>query len=136
MAEFNPYMQYANVSANTQDPAMLVITLYNATIRALKGAQQAIRDNDFEARTRHFDLAFEATCELRKSLDPSHDSEFVARMDALYQFFTNEILQANVTSDINRLNPVIDMFESIRDSWKEAKEKLKDDPNANVSFER
>jgi flagellar secretion chaperone FliS len=121
MAQFNPYKQYDNVTFGTADPASLVITAYNGAIRALKEIVRAINENDYDARVKNVDLAFELVSELRKSLKPEQSNEFVEKLSALYEFFTREIVTANAYSDPERLRPIIKMMGDLRDAWAEAK---------------
>ncbi len=124
MAQFNPYAQYQEMSFSTQTPEALVVTTYDAIIRALKDAGRAITDNDFQSRTRQFDLAFELISELRKSLNHDAGGDFATKLESLYVYFTREILVANATSDPTRLKPVIANLETIRDAWVQAKSQL------------
>ncbi len=121
MARFNPYEQYNSINFETADPGSLVVTTYNAIIRAIKEAIRAIKDNDYVARTKNFDLAFDLISELRKSLNPDAGSEIAERLDALYDYFGRELLVANANSDAERLVPVLNMLNSLRDAWNQAR---------------
>ena len=121
MARFNPYEQYNEVSFGTSDPGKLVVSTYNAAIRAVKEAARSIRENDYESRTRSFDLAFGLISELRKSLNPEAGGEIAMRLESLYTFFTREILTANVNSDAERLEPVIRIMTDLRDTWEKVR---------------
>ncbi|HEB85174.1 MAG TPA: flagellar export chaperone FliS [Bacteroidetes bacterium] len=123
MAQFNPYEQYNSVNFTTADPGTLIITTYEAVIRALKEAQRGIREKDFDSRVKSFDLAFDLVCELRSSLNPEKGGEVADRLNSLYEFFTREIIMANATSDPDRLNPVIKIFDELRDAWEQARKK-------------
>ncbi len=123
MAQFNPYEQYNNVSFNTANPVKLVVSMYDAAIRSLKEAAKALRENDFQNRTKNFDLAFELISELRKSLNPEKGGEIATSLDSLYQFFTREIIMANSTSDPDRLTALINILGDLRDTWEEVRKK-------------
>lgn len=123
MAQFNPYQQYDNVTYGTADPASLVITAYDASIRAMREIVRALRENDFEARVKNVDLAYELVSELRKSLKPELGGEFAVKLSALYEFFAREIVMANAYSDPDRLEPVIAQMTDLRSAWEEARKK-------------
>lgn len=123
MARFNPYNQYSDVTFETADPASLIITTYDAGIRALKEATRAMHENDFESRVKNIDLAFSIISELRKSLNPEKGGEIAERLNSLYVFFTREITMANAYGDPERLKPVITMMQDLRGAWDEARKK-------------
>lgn len=124
MARFNPYSQYNDVLFNTADPASLVVTTYDAAIRALKAASQAMHENDFESRVKNVDLAFSLISELRKSLNPEKGGEIADKLNSLYIFFTREVTMANAYGDPERLQPVIKLMTELRDTWEEARKKM------------
>ena len=117
MKQTNPYDQYLNIAFDTASPERLVIMAYDATIRSLKEASRAIRENDYASRTRSFDLALGLINELRKSLNKNKGGEIADKLDNLYQYFTRELLLANVSSDPDRLEPIVTMLTDIRQSW-------------------
>lgn len=123
MAQLNLYAQYNDVSFATSSPAGLVVTSYQAAVRALKEVARAMRDNDFASRTRNIDLAFELISELRKSLNPEKGGEIADKLSALYEYFTREIVAANALGDPDRLTPVIEMMSELADAWEEARKK-------------
>ncbi|MDP8207685.1 MAG: flagellar export chaperone FliS [Candidatus Electryonea clarkiae] len=125
MAQFNPYEQYNNVSFSTADPGSLVVTTYNAIIRALKEASRGMIEGDYTARTKSFDLAFELISELRKSINPEAGTgEFAKKLDALYDFFTRELITANANSNPEKLIPVIEILVDLRDAWNQARKQV------------
>lgn len=121
MPQFNPYAQYQELSVTTQSPGALVVTVYDALIRSLKEAKRAIKENDFTSRSRSFDLAFELLSELRKSLNHEKGAEISKGLEALYAFFSREILMANASNDGDRLDPIVDNLVMLRDAWETAR---------------
>ncbi len=123
MPPINPYAQYDNVKFNTASPAGLVVTSYDAAIRGLKEAARAIRERDFESRTRNIDLAFGLISELRKSLNPEAGGEIADKLNSLYEFYQREIVAANATNDADRLTPIIEMMSGLREAWEDVRKK-------------
>jgi len=124
MAQINPYAQYNDVTFNTASPAGLVVTSYDAAVRGLKEAARAMREQDFESRTRSIDLSFELISELRKSLNLEQGGEIADKLNSLYGFYQREIVTANATNDPDRLAPIIEMMSSLRDAWEEVRKKV------------
>lgn len=124
MAQFNPYAQYENVTFGTANPVSLVITSYDAAIRSLKQAVVAMRENNVADRVRNIDMAYELISELRKSLNPEKGGEVAEKLNALYEFFSGELLMANAYNDPDRITPVISIMSQIRDAWSEARKKM------------
>jgi flagellar secretion chaperone FliS len=121
MPQINPYAQYNDVTFNTASPAGLVVTSYDAAIRGLKEAARAIREGDFESRTRNFDLAFGLISELRKSLNLKLGGDIAVKLNSLYEFYQKEIVAANATNDADRLGPIVEMMSGLREAWEEVR---------------
>ncbi len=124
MAQFNPYEQYNAVTFDTADPAKLVVETYKAAIRELKEATRAVKENDYTARAKSFEMAFELVSELRKSLNMEQGGEIAKNLEALYEYFTREILLANVNSDVDRLEPIIGLLTDLKNTWEEARKQI------------
>jgi len=124
MKQANPYDQYLNVNFTTASPARLVVMTYDAAIRSLKEARRGIRENDYQRRVRNFDLSVALIGELRKSLNKERGGEIADKLDALYQYFTRELLMANVTNDADRIEPIINIMVELRASWEKARQDL------------
>jgi flagellar protein FliS len=124
MPAINPYQQYDEVTFGTADPASLVVTSYNAAIRALKEVQRAMHEQDVQKRVKNIDLAIELISELRKSLNPEQGGEIAERLSALYEYFVREITLANAYEDPDRLDPVIKLMSELRDTWVEVRKQV------------
>ncbi|GBE29774.1 MAG TPA: flagellar export chaperone FliS [Bacteroidetes bacterium] len=124
MPQINPYAQYNDVSFSTKSPVGLVVVSYDAAVRGLREAARAMRENDYDSRTRSIDLSFELISELRKSLNPVQGGEIAEKLDLLYEFYQREIVAANASNDPDRLTPVIDMMGTLRDAWEETRKKI------------
>jgi len=54
------------------------------------------------------------------SLDMKGGSEIAENLMALYIFFNQELLKANINQDKNKLAFVLEMLTTLRDSWETA----------------
>ncbi len=125
MARFNPYAQYQNTQVESADPGSLVVTCYDAAIRSVHGAAEAMRTKDYQNRVRHFDLAFDLINELRGSLNKEKGGQIAENLERLYGYFTSELLMANANNDPDRLEPIERMLKDLRSAWNEARKESK-----------
>ena len=54
---------------------------------------------------------------LRDSLDPKADPAMVERLDALYDYMSRRLLQANIRDDTTLIDEVSQLLQQVRDSW-------------------
>ena len=117
MATANAYQTYKTQEVSMASPMALIVMLYNGCIKRLKLARIAIGKKDFEDANTQFKKAQDIVAELANSLDFNYP--IANELMALYDFMLREIIQINITKDTDRIEPVIDMLSSLRDTWKQ-----------------
>ncbi len=118
-ATANLYNKYKNDSVNTASPVELIIMLYDGCVKNIKIAKLHLEENNIEQASASLIKAQDIVDELIRSLDMSYPiSEELMR---LYDFISYELVQINVTKDMNRADPLIEILLELKSAWTEVK---------------
>lgn len=113
---------YAKVGIETgvisASPHKLIIMLYDGAITSLANATQYMKDNDIPAKGNSISKAI-AIIEtgLRASLDKKAGGDIAASLDALYEYMSNRLLQANLNNQPEGLIEVQNLLRDLKFSW-------------------
>jgi flagellar protein FliS len=115
------YASYKNSAIETASPGKLLLMLYNAAIKNLDNASQAIAENDLETAHHHLvrsqDIVMEFMCTLNMDYEISHS------LMSLYDYLHRRLIEANVGKDVEIVKEVRDFLAELRDTWQEAVKK-------------
>ena len=113
----NAQERYLEIKVRTATPGQLVGMLYAGACRFAKLARESLDAGDLE-KTNHYILRAEAIVEeLNYTLDMEKGGEIAKNMRSLYNYILERLLEANVKKSKEILNEVIDMLESMRETW-------------------
>ena len=113
----NGYNQYREQSVLTAGPGELVLMLYDGCLKQIRLARLAINENMAPERNNALQKAQEIVSELINSLD--FDYELSDSLYALYDYFLNELITANVENSTNRLDSIESLLVELRDTWEQ-----------------
>tara|TARA_Y100001934_G_scaffold282860_1_gene398883 strand:- start:1264 stop:1671 length:408 start_codon:yes stop_codon:yes gene_type:complete len=113
----NPYAQAKIGSAS---PEQLLIMLYDAAIKDVRVAVEAIEAGDRGAKAKALDHGVKVLTELINSLRPDKAPEIADNLRRLYDFMIDRMIQANLKSDAELLEPVGKVLGELREAWVEA----------------
>lgn len=111
---------YQTNEVMTTSREQLVPMMYRHLVRLLRTGARQIEEEDLEGKAETFGRAKSILYELLASLDPEVDDELAGQLAPLYTYFLQEIERASHELDADRLEPVIDMLSTLRESWEEA----------------
>jgi flagellar protein FliS len=111
--------RYMSNSVATASPARLVTMLYDALVRDLVVAEQAIGEADYFATNEKLCHAQEIVIELQSGLDATAWDGGTA-LGALYTFLHTELVTANASKDGERVAACRRLVEPLADAWREA----------------
>jgi flagellar protein FliS len=111
--------RYLKDSVQTLTPARLVTMMYDTLVSDLAIAETAIADGDKYLANQRLVRAQRIVLELRSSLKPELWSGG-QRLNALYNYWLQEIVQANIKKDASRLVACRAQIEPIREAWHQA----------------
>lgn len=113
----NGYNQYREQSVLTAGPGELVLMLYDGCLKQIRLARLAINENMTAERNNSLQKAQEIVSELINTLD--FEYELSDSLYALYDYFLNELITANVENNTNRLDSIESLLVELRDTWEQ-----------------
>ena len=111
---------YRRTDVVTADPKKLVILCYEAAIHSLDVAQAKYQSKEYEAKGQAIQNSLDIITELRAALNFEKGGTIAKSLDALYAFWTQQILLADRRADINALENVKMMLSEIKSALEEA----------------
>jgi flagellar protein FliS len=117
------YRQYSKVyqkaAVNTVDQRKLIVLLYDGAIKFLSIAVNKLAEGDaYEAHT-NLVRGKSIVAELLASLDMERGGEIAGNLQRLYAYMFNELIEANLNKDAERVTHVIELLKELRDAWKD-----------------
>jgi len=113
-----PYEAYQH-AAETSDPSVQIMMLYNAAINYVKQAQVAIEEGDFDTRHTLINKAMSVMRGLRVCLDFSACEEVASAMDKYYEALDSLMVDVQCNHDERTCSAIIENLTIIRDTWNE-----------------
>lgn len=110
---------YRKTTVITADPGKLVLMCYEGAIDQLKIAIMKYREKDYEAKFKALTKATNLIDELLYSLDFEKGGDISRHLQAIYNYMTARILQADVNRDIDGIDEVIGLLTELLSAWKE-----------------
>lgn len=110
---------YQQTNVLTADPKKLVIMCYSAAISNLRMACECYEAGDYETKAKGVQKAQDILCELMNALDFEKGGEIARNLDALYNFMTRQIIEADLKRDMKGLSKVAEMLEELKSAWEE-----------------
>jgi flagellar protein FliS len=131
LAYKNAYSVYNQTKILTASQGQLIIMLYDGALKNLDNAISFMEGNTgdkvppeiIEKTGRAIIKAQSIISELSSSLDFEKGGDVAKELFALYTWFGQELLDANVNKDANRVKNVREMLANLRTSWLEIIEK-------------
>jgi flagellar secretion chaperone FliS len=117
----NQVKAYAQVStqAGLEDasPHKIIQMLMQGALEKIAIAKGECLHERFGAFGSHISWAMSIIEGLRLSLDRTIDSDLVERLDSLYEYMGQKLLQANIEKDVKYLDEVTTLLLEIKSGW-------------------
>lgn len=133
MALTSPYDVYQRTQVDTASPARLVVMLYDGAIRFLRQGQIAMQQGNREKQNHYLVRAQRVITELASSLDMEAGAEIAANLMALYRFMHEQLVLANLQDDVDKVQKVREMLESLREAWAQVEIAVRESSGAIVT---
>lgn len=124
MAYSQVYSAYRDTNVKTASQGKLIVLLYEETIRQLTAASSyftpdgKIGASHIEKFNANILKVQEIITELQVSLDMERGGEIAKSLMALYVYFKNELLDANIKRDRKKIDFVRNMMTQLCDAWR------------------
>lgn len=112
------YQAYQNNAVNTASGGELTLMLYNGCIKFIKQAMKDLEANNYEGKNTNIQKAQNIIRELLITLDPK--VEISKQFQPLYEFMLEQLTQANIENNKEKLEQVLELVTEFRDTWKQA----------------
>ena len=114
----NPYQQYQRQSVMTMTQGEMLTKLYDEVIKQMSGAKICLTEKDLSGVNNALQKAQRILFYLKSTLDFKY--EISGNLDALYDFFIERTVQANLKKDAAMRDEIIPMIEDLRDTFVQA----------------
>lgn len=111
--------RYVQDAVSTVAPARLVTMLYDALVKDLLLAENALKTRDVQTSHDRLVHAQEIVLELQSGLDVDL-WEGAEGLMSVYHFVYGELVAANVRKNASQVLAVREMIEPLRDAWHQA----------------
>ena len=112
---------YRNVGAvgsvESADPHKLVQLLYDGLAEALSTARRAIERNDIGGKSAAISKAAGIIDALRGSVDAQRGGAIAENLEQLYDYMGRKLTVTNLHSDLDALQEVVNVNETLRTAW-------------------
>lgn len=117
----NPYLkQYQKNEVETASPEKILILLYDGAIQFLNKAKIALEQKNIPETHNNLIGCENIILEFINTVDEENGGDFAVRIKALYQYFYNTLVQANMKKDVTKIDEVLHHLIDLRATWKQA----------------
>ena len=116
---------YKETSVKTASQGTLILMLYDEGIKRIEGAVEllsvtSVPATSIEKINTHILKAQEIVSELMASLSTEKGGQIANNLMAIYSYFYQQLLQANIKKDVVLLKDILKMMRDLRSAWQEA----------------
>jgi flagellar protein FliS len=121
---------YKKAAVSTVDQRKLIVMLYDGAIRFLTTAVERMRQQDIYEAHRNLIRGKSIIAELLASLNLEAGGEIARNLQRLYTYMFNELIEANLNNDPERVTQVAGLLKELRTGWQGVKAEPQDEPGA------
>lgn len=117
----NQYLkQYQKNEVETASPEKILILLYDGAIQFLNKAKIALEQKNIPEVHNNLIGCENIILEFINTVDVENGGDFAVRIKALYEYFYNTLVQANMKKDVTKIDEVLKHLVELRATWKQA----------------
>ena len=110
---------YNQLNLGVDNPAKLILMMYEGALRFVSFAKKAIKDNDIEKKVKFVNKASNIFLELIRTLDFEKGGQVAYYLNGLYAYQIELLAKANVENNMEYLDEVINVLKELIAAWKE-----------------
>ena len=139
MAYQNAYAAYQKTNVNTASQGRLVVLLYEGAVKHLNaaismfGSDNRLKPGDIEQFGIHLQKTQAIITELQVSLDMEKGGDIARNLMSLYLYFNEEIMDATIKQNKEKLQFILKMVNELADSWRVIANSTANAPAAKVA---
>lgn len=108
---------YQQTHIHSRSPLELVVMLYDGAIRFVGEAKAALERRDLTAKREAISRTLAIVSELQSTLNMQDGGEIASSLDNLYTYVTSRLLEANMQSDVTKLDEIAKLLGILRGAW-------------------
>ncbi|MFC2337340.1 MAG: flagellar export chaperone FliS [Negativicutes bacterium] len=102
----------------TATPEALTLMLYNGALRFMTEGREALEKKDFEEANTALQKAQNIITEFRVTLNMEYD--IAHQLMPLYNYVYDRLVEANLKSDVDKIDEAKHIISELRDAWAKA----------------
>ena len=119
---------YKRQQVMTATPEALTLMLYNGCLRFMTEGREAIEKKDYEQANTSLQKAQNIISEFRITLKMEYD--IAQQLLPLYNYVYDRLVEANLRSDVTKIDEARDIITELRDAWAQAMKKARQEKGA------
>lgn len=116
----NPRLAYREAAVQSASSVELVIMLYDMLIEDIRGAIDALRENNVEKRGEELKHGMLVLQQLQGSLDFEQGGEAAVGLERFYTMVRGKLMEAHLKASLELLGEQIRLLLEVRDAWRES----------------
>ena len=117
---YQKYSQaYRKSAINTIDQRKLIVMLYDGAVKFLGIAAQKMREKDYYESHINIVKGKSIVAELMASLNLEQGGDIAVNLQRVYVYMFDQLIEANMQKDPERVLSVIELLKELREAWKE-----------------
>ncbi len=128
----NALNQYAKVGTNTSveaaSPHRLIQMLMEGALEKIATAKGHMQRGEIEPKGRYISWAISIINGLAASLDMEKGGDLAERLSTLYQYMNDQLFQANLKNDVEKLDEVANLMREVKAGWDGIAQNINDKP--------
>ena len=124
----NPYANYKETQIKTASPEKLLMMLFDGGIKFMKQAKDHLEKKEMKEANNKLQRSQAILLELMNSLD-TKQGEVAENLMLLYDYMLNELIQANVRKDTEKIDNIMEMMREMKETFQEASKQASSEKN-------
>jgi len=110
---------YNQLNLNVENPAKLILMLYEGALKFAHYAKKYIQKGDIEKKALYINKTCNIFIELINSLDFEKGGQIAYYLNGLYAYQIELLSKANVENNTEHIDKVINVLKELIEAWKE-----------------
>lgn len=115
----NPYRQYQKTAVTTASREKILLMLYEGAIRFVRQGAVAMQDRRIGDKGKYISKATAIISELMATLDFKVGGQLAVDLESLYIFMIDKLIEGNIKNDLECLNHVDKLLNTLYVAWKD-----------------
>jgi flagellar secretion chaperone FliS len=125
LAYANYAFEYQKQAVSAASPVGLIVILYDGALRFMEAGKAAMKSGDLNNQNTSLQRAQKIVLHLMATLDLEKGGIVAANLMSLYSYVLDQLVQANVHDQPDKIDLAIQTFSQLRSGWSQLDERQK-----------